>query len=78
MGILNRRADALHDAIVELNSRHDRPENILDIHGEFLGILWRDWLILFLGGCCIRLDLVKLVSLVTARKDAGGSLLRRF
>lgn len=69
---LNRRADALHDAIVKLNGRHDCSVDILDIHGEFFGILWRDWLVLFLGGGCVRLNLVELVSMVASGKDTGG------
>lgn len=71
---LNRRANALHDAIVEFNGGHDRPENILDIHGEFFGILWRDWLVFFLGGGCVRLDLVEFVSLIASRKNTRGEL----
>jgi hypothetical protein len=70
----NRGANALHDAIVEFDGGHDRPVNILDVYGEFLGILWRDWLVFFLDGGCIRLDLVELVSLIASRKDAGREL----
>jgi hypothetical protein len=57
---------------VELDGRHDRSVNILDIQSEFFGILWRDWLVFFLGGSRIRLDLVELVSLIASRKDTGG------
>lgn len=70
--VLNGRADALHDAIVEFNDGHDLPKDILDIDGELFGILWRNWDSFLLGGRRIGLKLVELFTLITISQDSRG------
>jgi hypothetical protein len=74
---LHGARDALHDVIVELNSRHDLLKDILDVLGEFLGVTGRHTGVLHLGSGGIVLELINSVALVLISKNAIRDLIQK-
>jgi hypothetical protein len=75
--LLHSTRNALHDVIVEFNSRHDLLKDILDVDGEFLGITRRHSGVLHLSSSSIVLELVDPVTLVLIPKDAIRDLIQK-
>ncbi|KAI6761460.1 hypothetical protein HG531_002013 [Fusarium graminearum] len=71
---LHGGGDALHDVVMELNSRHDLLKDILDVLSELLRVTRRNSGVLHLSSSGAVLEFVNSVTLVLVTEDAIGDL----